>query len=147
MAMIMKIIRTIAQILILYIFQYIGVFIVQITKIPLPPSVVGFILLFICLLMNWIKVEMVRDGASFLIGFMLLFYIPPMIGIIDYPQLISLNGVILIAAVIISTLLTIYITSILTQKIEKREEQSKNKQVTHQVEEDESNVEHYTVHK
>lgn len=131
----MRIIRTVLQIIILYIFHYIGVFIVEFTNLPLPPSVVGFILLFICLLMNWIKVEMIRDGASFLIGFMLLFYIPPVIGIIEYPQLISVNGMILISAVIISTLFTIYLTSMLSQIIEKKEINSRNKKISEAKEE------------
>ncbi|CAM5188972.1 Holin-like protein OS=Ureibacillus acetophenoni OX=614649 GN=SAMN05877842_101325 PE=4 SV=1 [Ureibacillus acetophenoni] len=134
----MRIIRTVLQIIILYIFHYIGVFIVEFTNLPLPPSVVGFILLFICLLMNWIKVEMIRDGASFLIGFMLLFYIPPVIGIIEYPQLISVNGMILIGAVIISTLFTIYLTSMLSQIIEKKEINSRNKKISEAKEEGEN---------
>jgi len=134
----MRIIRTVLQIIILYIFHYIGVFIVEFTNLPLPPSVIGFILLFICLLMNWIKVEMIRDGASFLIGFMLLFYIPPVIGIIEYPQLISVNGMILIGAVIISTLFTIYLTSMLSQIIEKKEINSRNKKISEAKEEGEN---------
>ncbi|MFJ8234508.1 CidA/LrgA family protein [Ureibacillus sp. NPDC094379] len=117
----MRIIRIITQILILYVFYYIGVFIVEITGLPLPASVLGLLVLVLCLQLKWIKVEFIRDGASFLIGFMTLFFIPPMVGIIDYPQLLSLDGFILIATVIISTLFVIYITSFITQKIEKKE--------------------------
>ncbi|SOC35238.1 CidA/LrgA family protein [Ureibacillus acetophenoni] len=124
---IIRFVRTAVQIILLYGFHYIGVFIVTYTKIPLPPSVIGFILLFMCLLLNWVKVEYIRDGASFLISFMLIFYIPPLIGIIEYPELLSPTGVILFGAVIISTLFTLFITSFLGQKIEKREELFKNK--------------------
>lgn len=124
---IIQVIRTIAQIILLYGFHYLGVFVVTFTKIPLPPSVIGFILLFICLLLGWVKVEYIRDGASFLISFMLIFYIPPLIGIIEYPELLSPTGVILFGAVIISTLFTLFITSYLGQKIEKKEELLKNK--------------------
>lgn len=125
----MRTVRTVLQILILYIFHYLGVLIVSLTKIPLPPSVVGFILLFICLLLKWIRIELIRDGASFLIGFMLLFYIPPMVGIIEYPQLLSYNGLILIVGVIVSTLFAILITSFFSQKIEKKEEMAKKQGV------------------
>ena len=117
----MKIIRTIAQIAILYGFYYIGVFIVQLTGLPLPASIIGLVLLFITLQLKWIKVEMIQLGASFLIGFMTLFFIPPMIGIINYPQLLSMDGIILMATVVFSTVFAIYITSILSQKIEKKE--------------------------
>lgn len=124
----MKIVRIITQILILYVFYYIGVFIVEITGLPLPASVLGLLVLVLCLQFKWIKVEFIRDGASFLIGFMTLFFIPPMVGIIDYPQLLSLDGSILIATVMISTLFVIYITSFITQKIEKKELAAKVKE-------------------
>lgn len=117
----MKIIRIITQILILYVFYYIGVFIVELTRLPLPASIIGLLLLVFCLQMKWIKIEYIRDGAGFLIAFMTLFFIPPMIGIIEYPQLWSKDGLILIATVIVSTMLAIYITSVLSQKIEKKE--------------------------
>jgi holin-like protein len=123
----MRIIRIIVQIGILYIFYYVGVFLVKITQLPLPASIIGLLLLVGCLQMKWIKVEYVRDGAGFLLGFMTLFFIPAMIGIIDYPELISMKGLILIASVIISTLLTIYITGIVSQKIEQKELQMEEK--------------------
>ncbi len=119
---IIRAIRTVLQIMILFAFQYIGVLITSVTKIPLPPSIIGFILLFICLLLQWIKVDFIRDGASFLISSMLIFYIPPLIGIIEYPQLLSLTGISLFGAVIISTLFSLLMTSYLSQKIEKKEE-------------------------
>lgn len=118
----MKIIRTIAQIAILYGFYYIGVFIVELTSIPLPASIIGLVLLFISLQLKWIKVEMIQLGAGFLIAFMTLFFIPPMMGIIDYPQLLSIDGIILMAAVVFSTMFAIYITGVLSQKIEKKEQ-------------------------
>lgn len=121
----MKIIRTIAQIAILYGFYYIGVFIVQLTGLPLPASIIGLVILFISLQLKFIKVEMIQMGASFLIGFMTLFFIPPVVGIIDYPQLLSVNGTILMASVVISTMFAIYITGVLTQKIEQKEQSIK----------------------
>lgn len=120
----MIIIRTILQILILYLFYYLGVFIVNGTHIPIPPSVIGLLILFFCLQRKWIKVELIRDGASFLIGFMTLFFIPPMLGIIEYPELLSVKGFILIVTVLFSTLFAIYVTSVLSKKIEEKEKGS-----------------------
>lgn len=121
----MKIIRTIAQIAILYGFYYIGVFIVELTGLPLPASIVGLVLLFISLQLKLIKVELIQLGAGFLITFMTLFFIPSVVGIIDYPQLLSMDGMILMATVVFSTMFAIYITSILSQKIEKKEQNVK----------------------
>ena len=123
----MRIIRIIAQIAILYIFYYLGVFFVEITKLPLPASIVGLILLAICLQMKWVKVEYIREGAGFLIAFMTLFFIPPIVGIIDYPELLSIEGIILMATIFISTVFTILFTSKLSGKIEQKELKLKEK--------------------
>jgi len=117
----MRIIRTIAQILILYVFYYIGVFIVKITGLPLPASILGLVLLVFCLKMKWVNVDYIREGAGFLISFMTLFFIPPIVGIIDYPQLLSVEGFLLLATVFVSTLFAILISSKLSEVIEKKE--------------------------
>lgn len=119
--LLMRIIRTIAQILILYVFYYIGVFIVEITGLPLPASIIGLVLLAFCLQMKWVKVEYIREGAGFLIAFMTLFFIPPIVGIIDYPQLLSVEGFLLLGTVFVSTLFAILISSKLSEIIEKKE--------------------------
>lgn len=125
---IMTIIRTILQILILYIFYYIGVLIVNVTHLPFPPSVIGLLLLFLCLQRKWIKVGIIQQGASFLIGFMTLFFIPSMLGIVEYPELLSMKGILLIVTVFASTVLTIYLTSIFSGIIERKERGLKEKE-------------------
>lgn len=124
----MTIIRTILQIGILYVFYYIGVFIVKGTHLPLPPSVIGLLLLFFCLQRKWLKVGIIRDGASFLIGFMTLFFIPSMLGIIEYPELFSEKGILLLTTVFISTVLTLYVTSIFSKKVGEKEKALKEKE-------------------
>lgn len=117
----MRIIRIIIQIIFLYVFYYAGVLVIELTNLPLPASVIGLLLLFICLQLKWIKVEYIKDGATFLIGFMTLFFIPPMLGIINYPELMSLDGIILMVSVLVSTLFVLLFTGIVSQWIEKKE--------------------------
>lgn len=138
----MKIIRIIAQIIILYVFYYAGVFIVEITNLPLPASIIGLLLLFICLQLKWIKVEYIKEGAGFLIGFMTLFFIPPMMGIINYPQLFSTAGWLLMASVVISTLFVILTTSMISQWIEKKEIAMKEKKEKGEVDRASSHIHH-----
>lgn len=117
----MRIIRIIVQIGILNIFYYIGVGIVSYLHIPLPGSVIGLLLLALSLNFKIIKVEYIQDGAGFLIGILTLFFIPATVGIIDYPELMSTTGLLIILAVIVSTLIAIYLSGLVTQLIEKRE--------------------------
>jgi len=98
-----------------------GVGIVTLLHVPLPGSVIGLLLLALSLQFKIIKVEYIQDGAGFLIGVLTLFFIPATVGVIDYPELLSTTGLLIILAVIASTLISIYITGLLTQMIEKKE--------------------------
>jgi len=119
--LLLRAVRIIVQIGILTIFYYMGVGIVSYLHIPLPGSVIGLLLLALSLNFKIIKVEYIQDGAGFLIGILTLFFIPATVGVIDYPELMSFTGLLIILAVIASTLISIYVTGLLTQLIEKRE--------------------------
>ncbi|WP_238601981.1 CidA/LrgA family protein [Lysinibacillus parviboronicapiens] len=117
----MRVVRIIVQIGILNIFYYMGVGIVTFLHLPLPGSVIGLLLLALSLNLKIIKVEYIQDGAGFLIGILTLFFIPATVGVIDYPELLSKTGLLIILAIIASTLVSIYITGLLSQLIEKKE--------------------------
>lgn len=117
----MKVLRIIVQIGILNIFYYIGVGIVSVLHLPLPGSVIGLLVLALSLQFKIIKVAYIQDGAGFLIGVLTLFFIPATVGVIDYPQLWTSTGLLVMLAVAASTLISIYITGTLSQVIEKKE--------------------------
>ncbi|TQR38461.1 CidA/LrgA family protein [Lysinibacillus sphaericus] len=116
-----RVVRIIVQIGILNIFYYMGVGIVALLHVPLPGSVIGLLLLALSLNFKIIKVEYIQDGAGFLIGVLTLFFIPATVGVIDYPELFSTTGLLIILAVIASTLISIYVTGLLSQMVEKKE--------------------------
>ncbi|MEO4053675.1 CidA/LrgA family protein [Solibacillus sp. CAU 1738] len=117
----MQIIRTIAQICILIIYYYIGVLIVELTGIFIPASIIGLILLWISLYFKLVNVQYIQEGATFLLTYLTLFFIPSTVAVINYPELLSSAGIFLIIAVIISTLFTIIVTGKWSQWIEKKE--------------------------
>ncbi|MDM5246748.1 MULTISPECIES: CidA/LrgA family protein [unclassified Lysinibacillus] len=120
-AMFKRIVRIIVQIGILNIYYYIGEGIVSLLHVPLPGSIIGLLLLALSLIFKIIKVEYIQDGAGFLIGVLTLFFIPATVGVIDYPELLSTTGLLIILAIIASTLISIYVTGIVSQIIEKKE--------------------------
>lgn len=128
-AMLKRVVRIIVQIGILNIFYYMGVGIVALLHVPLPGSVIGLLLLALALHFKIIKVEYIQDGAGFLIGVLTLFFIPATVGVIDYPELFSTTGLLIMLAVIASTLISIYITGILSQIVEKKELAKKESEV------------------
>lgn len=115
-----RIIRTIFQIVILYVFYLVGTWIVTVTGLPLPGSIIGLLLLSIGLFTKIINVKLIETGASFLIGVLTIFFIPATVGIVNYPELLSSNGAKLILAVLCSSVLTIYITGVFTKYVEKK---------------------------
>lgn len=118
----MKILRTIAQVGILWLFYFIGVLIVEWTGIFIPPSIIGLVLLWGLLMLNVINVKLIQEGASFLIAFLTLFFIPATVGVVDYPELLTVSGLLLVLAVFLSTVATIIITGKLSQYIERKEQ-------------------------
>lgn len=116
-----KIIRIILQVFILYLFSLLGSFIVQILHIKFPGSIVGLLLLLGCLYLKIVPVQLIKDGAGFLLGFLALFFVPSTVGVMNYPELLSINGLFLVLSVIISTLITISVTGFLCQKLENKQ--------------------------
>ena len=120
----MRVIQIIAQVCILWVFYYIGVLIVKLTNIFIPASIIGLVLLWLAMTFNIVKVKWIQDGAGFMIGFLTLFFVPSTVGIIEYPELLTKEGILLIVAVIISSIFTIIVTGRLSLFIEKRENNS-----------------------
>lgn len=117
----MNIIRTIAQVGILTLYYLLGVAIVKLTGIFIPGSIIGLLLLWLSLYFKLIKVQHVQKGANLLLAFLTLFFLPSTVAIINYPELLTKAGAILMLAVILSTLFTIIVTGKVSQYIEKRE--------------------------
>ena len=113
-----KIIRVALQVIILYLFSFIGSWIVQILSLQFPGSIIGLFLLFSCLYFKIIPVELIKDGAGFLLAFLALFFIPATVGIMDYPELLSWAGLGMVLSIIISTIITIVITGRFCQCLE-----------------------------
>ncbi|WP_075981939.1 CidA/LrgA family protein [Bacillus massilinigeriensis] len=132
----MKIIRIILQIFFLFIISFIGEWLHKQLHIPLPGSIIGFILLLICLWSKIIPEKWVEDGAGFILAFLPLFFIPASVGIMNHPSLLSLQGGLLILIVIASTIITMIAAGKTSQFLERkalkrREELECSKNFTH----------------
>lgn len=85
--------------------------------------------LFILLLTKIIPYRWVQKGAAFLIGTMLLFFIPAVIAIIDYGNLMLHSGFAILSSVFISIILVLFSVAWVIEKtyafelkIQKRED-------------------------
>ena len=115
-----KVIRNVLQVFILYLFSFVGSWIVESLGLQFPGSIIGLLLLFGCLYFKIIPVEYVKDGAGFLLTFLALFFIPATVGIMDYPELLSWTGLGMVLGIIISTIITIVTTGKFCQYLERK---------------------------
>ena len=69
-------------------------------SLPVASGVLGFFLLLILLEMKWLKLAHVEQGAE-----LLLFFIPPVVGVIQYHDLLIISGWKILLVILISTAL------------------------------------------
>lgn len=117
---IVKVFLIFVQVGILYIVSMIGDIFVGALKIPIPGSIVGLLLLFICLHFNIIREAYIKDGAGFMLVVLPLFLIPSTVGVVQYPTLFSLKGLLLIVLVMGSTFITMIVAGRISQSYEIR---------------------------
>src|SRR5699024_8281227 len=97
----------IAQIGLLFIVYYAGVWIQQFFNLIIPSSVIGLVLMYILLTTNIIKVAWIKEGAGFLMKHLALFFIPATVGFLNYYDVFLGKGIWLFITTIISTVLVI----------------------------------------
>ncbi|MBE3570445.1 MAG: CidA/LrgA family holin-like protein [Bacillales bacterium] len=124
----MKWIKIIIQIFILYGFSFIGEIIHRTLHLLIPGNVLGLLLLLLCLSLKLFKLDWIEQGAGFLIAFLPLLFVPAMIGIMNYPSLLSEQGVLLFFIVFISTIMTVIAAGHASQLLEKSRQKRKDEQ-------------------
>ncbi|TVZ57528.1 holin-like protein [Flavobacteriaceae bacterium MAR_2010_105] len=102
-----------------FLFLFIGELIVDLVEMPFPGNILGMILIFIALKLKLIKLQSVKPASDKLLKHMVLFFIPYGVGLMVYFDFIKANWVVLVVATGLSTLLTLYVTAIIHQKLEK----------------------------
>lgn len=112
-----KIINFILGIAIIFIIEYLSIWILKLLKISLPHPILGILILFTLLQMKIIKEEWVEDFCNFITKYMILFFIPIFTGIITYQDLIKKNLFVIIGVIFITGALIIIFTSLLTENI------------------------------
>lgn len=116
----MQLLKISVQIIGLYLFYILGNAVSAFLKLPVPGSIVGLLLLFTCLHFKLIPGKYIKDGVKFLLAWLPLFYIPAIVGIVQYPEFLSGRGAILIGVTLVSTLLTMIVAGYVSELYEKK---------------------------
>ncbi|MBJ7436756.1 MAG: CidA/LrgA family protein [Acinetobacter sp.] len=82
----------------------------KLLNLPVASGVLGFFLLLFLLEMKCLKLAHVERGADLLLAELLLFFIPPVVGVIQYQDLLIASGWKILLVILISTALVMMVS-------------------------------------
>ena len=128
----MKYLKIILQILLLYCYFFVGDFLQSITQFPLPGSIVGLLLLWGSLFIKILPLHWVELGSNSLLSYLPIFFIPAIVGVMEYWEVFVGKGLLLFLIIVISTLLTMGISGVTSQLLARRSAKRKERLVCKQ---------------
>lgn len=112
----MKILNQIALILGIWcVGEYISSFIQNIVVVP--GSIIAMILLFLLLQFKVVKIENIKEVSDFFLNNMAIFFVPAGVSLITSLNIIMDNIFVLLISVVLSTVIVMYVTGIVIQKM------------------------------
>ncbi|MEH7109224.1 MULTISPECIES: CidA/LrgA family protein [Bacillaceae] len=118
----MKLGVIVAQVLFIHIFLYLGAALKLLIPLPIPASMFGLGVLFLALCLKVVKLEWVEKGANWLMAELLLFFIPSAVGIVNYDEILSIQGAEIVLLIGISTVIVMGMTALVAEKVTGRKE-------------------------
>ncbi len=104
----------------IFCFLFLGELIHYFFNIPIAGNIIGMLLIFLALFFKIIKLEDVKPASDFLVKYLVVFFIPYGVGLMVYANLIAAYWIPVSVAVILSTLLSLYATGAIYQKLDKK---------------------------
>jgi len=92
-------------------------YLVQWLHLPLPANLVGMMILLTLILCRIIPLNWVRAGARWLLAEMLLFFIPAVVAVVNYAQLLMIDGWRIFTVIALSTLMVLGATAWVVDKV------------------------------
>ena len=111
--MVQKLFLLARSLVILYIMLYLGNLIAHYVPAGVPGSIWGLLLLFLGLTTRLIRLDWIYLGASLLIRFMAVLFVPVSVGIIKYSDLLIEQVNILLIPNVVSTCVTLVVMGLL----------------------------------
>lgn len=95
--------------------SFIGEVLNNIIPLPIPASIYGIVILFLCLELKIIKVEWVKETSKFLIEIMPIMFVPAAVGLIETWGLLKSSLVPYIVITFVGTFVVMIISGWITQ--------------------------------
>ncbi|MDO4427003.1 MAG: CidA/LrgA family protein [Moraxella sp.] len=89
---------------------FVGEVFIHLTGLPLPPSIIGLLLLFMLLSLKWVSLEKLQAVAKTMLDYLAFMIVPACISIMQYLDVIKRDAVPLVLGTLLSTLLVLIVT-------------------------------------
>ncbi len=91
---------------IIILISFVGEILNNLLPLPIPASVYGFLILFVCLMIGVVKLEAVKDTGKFLVEIMPVMFIPAAAGLIDSfgilrPILVEVTVILVVTTIVV----------------------------------------------
>lgn len=105
------------QVLLYIVFFLAAQLLVDRLQLPLPANIVGMLLLLALIMLRVLPLNWVRAGSRWLLAEMLLFFIPAVVAVVNYSQLLRVDGWRIMLVIAISTLLVLSATALVVDRV------------------------------
>lgn len=96
--------KLLIQVGLLFVFWGIGYLLQKLLNLPISAAVLGLIITLLALASGVFKLEWIKKGSDFILNELVLFFIPCVIGVMNYKTLLLNQGWQLIVSVILGTI-------------------------------------------
>lgn len=103
--------KVILQIGLLILIWWIGSIIQKQFNLPISAAVIGLFMVLIGLMTGIFKLNWIKSGSDFILGELVLFFIPCFIGLMKYKNLFMTEGLQLIVVVVLGTICVMVFTA------------------------------------
>ena len=86
-------------------------------RLPLPANIVGMLLLLALIMLRVLPLNWVKAGSRWLLAEMLLFFIPAVVAVVNYSQLLRVEGWRIMLVITVSTLLVLSATALVVDRV------------------------------
>lgn len=90
---------------------------VQQFHLPLPANIIGMLMLLALILLRILPLNWVRAGSRWLLAEMLLFFVPAVVAVVNYAQLLMVEGWKIFLVIAVSTTLTLGATGLVVDRV------------------------------
>ncbi len=90
---------------------------VRTLHLPLPANLTGMLLLLACILLGVVKAQWFEAGARWLLAEMLLFFVPAVVAVVNYQDLLLQEGWRIMVVLLVSTTLVLGTTALVVDRV------------------------------